>query len=107
MDTMYDKLGDLLRDYIESGELPKPRKKTKPIDNSENLKNTIPANLVKEFNIFGYTETLPEFPEIRSKYAKLLKEVHPDTSEKNISSPTRIMELTEAFEKIKKIYEKE
>lgn len=105
MDTMFDKLGDYLREYIETGNAPKSHKKPIQTKESQDEIKKIPSHLINEFSIFGYKDNLPDYTEIKATYAKLIKELHPDTSKKN-NTTIKLMEIQSAFEKIKKIYKK-
>jgi len=115
MDTMFDKLGDLLSQCLKTGEFPEPKTNEK----TNKKKDFIPSSLIKEFSILGFNQSssqehsnlipLPDFSEIRITYKKLLKEIHPDTTKetildnKNISE--KIEQITDAYSKIKEWYE--
>lgn len=123
METMYDKLGSLLRECLETGDFPKNTQKqnhSKQEDFSpEERKKIIPPELKKEFSLLGlysclngeetncFSESLPPLREIHKAYAMKLKEIHPDTATKTKPKheiAVQIQELTEAFEKIKEHY---
>lgn len=71
MDSMYDKLGDLLNDVLEKGEIP----------NSENNEE-LPENIRIILNILK-VENPKDKKEINQKYHDLLKKLHPDTKDQN------------------------
>lgn len=72
MASMYDKLGDLLKDALDKGEIPHKQQETQEIP--ENIK--IILNILK-------VENPLDKKEISTKYHELLKKLHPDTRDQN------------------------
>lgn len=120
MSTMFDRLGEMLNECLETGEFPEPkpvhkvRAEQKP--DSTPQRRHIPYTLVKEFALLGFKRTpepgaepagLPEFTTVRKAYARILKELHPDTAHNLISHKDLTEQLhavTEAYNTVKKWY---
>ena len=82
MDNMYDKLGEMLNNVLETGKLPQS---TKTKDNSKiQDKDQISVKIEKLpesiQEAFRYLECTPEMSqeEVRKSYHKKLKSIHPD-----------------------------
>ena len=106
MDTMFDRLGDLLNKCLETGEFPKPKAEKKT---PENDVNPIPKEFIKDFTLLGFNQIteIPALNDVHSAYAKLIKEIHPDTSQDNIDSSfvaEKIAEISSSYKRIKTLY---
>ncbi|AEE16609.1 hypothetical protein [Treponema brennaborense] len=135
MESIYDKLGDMLHSYLETGELPPRRERPPRKQNRENGENaddslpgselrTVPPKLTADFARLGLLPdkneaglpAAPEFRRVRAAYARALKRIHPDTAEPPEAEPLRktggaetaekLQALTAAFSRIKAWYEK-
>jgi hypothetical protein len=125
---MYDKLGDMLNDFLETGRMPPKRDKrtvgespegTADANTGEGIpqEQTIPDYLLNDFYALGFTRLTrtPRFSECKKAYRRLIKANHPDTSgdaaqnagAKNTapSPQKRLTELVEAFKRISAWYE--
>lgn len=124
---MFDKLGDMLNECLEKGEIPQPPPKRsyhrEENDFQEGIEQqepiTLPRDVEAALELLGLTGTeqegqttlsLPTLPQIRAAYAQLLKEAHPDTTQEDITSAEsarRISQLTEAFNKVREWFREE
>lgn len=110
METMFDRLGDLLNKCLETGEFPEPKAEQKSPENDVNPnENPIPKEFIKDFALLGFNQNaeMPALNEVHSAYAKLIKEIHPDTSQDNIDSSfasEKITEISSAYKRIKTLY---
>ncbi len=109
METMFDRLGDLLNKCLETGEFPEPKTEETPINNGKSNKNSIPKKFIKDFALLGFNQIteLPTLNEVHSAYAKLMKEIHPDTSTDKInlnSVADEIAKISSAYKRIKTLY---
>lgn len=81
MNNMYDKLGDMLNDVLESGKIPEPIRNTEKEQKQKENQNIKLENLPEKIQkAFIYLECSPEMTieEVRKVYHSKLKEVHPD-----------------------------
>ena len=105
-ESMYDRLGDFLKDALDSGEIPQYEAdyfsfENKVEEHDEQKKNS---------SIFFKLECTPEnsFEEIKKIYHQKLKQLHPDTSNVKKSENTEEMiELMNAYEILKALYGEE
>ncbi len=122
---MFDKLGDMLNECLEKGEIPQPPPKRSYHREEYNLQEgteeqepiTLPRDVEAALELLGLAGTgqqestlaLPSLAQVRAAYAQLLKEAHPDTATEETSSTQaaqRIAQLTSAFNKIRDFYKK-
>lgn len=114
----YDKLGALLKDAIDSGDLDKDKKETKTTQNSEKEavyspeeksetvaeKNAFPDEALPFLRILGFENTGCSPEAVKNSYRKLLKKYHPDNipdypaMQKTASKKTQ--EIVEAYKKL-------
>lgn len=109
MESMYDKLGNILRDRLDSDEDPfdswdahagktrqagNSRERTPPPRRKEKKKRiAVPPELVDDFRVLGLLPGVsPE--ECKTAWKKLLKEHHPDTQAQNPTAQTRSSQIT-------------
>ena len=123
---MFDKLGDMLNECLEKGEIPQPPPKRSYHREEYNLQEgteeqepiTLPRDVEAALELLGLAGTgqqestlaLPSLAQVRAAYAQLLKEAHPDTATEETSSTQaaqRIAQLTSAFNKIRDFYREE
>jgi len=121
---MYDKLGDMLNDFLETGRMPpkrtrhtseKPSKTDSEPARDESGGPVIPDYLLADFYLLGFTRltTTPRFSECKKAYRRLVKVLHPDTSggrlvvlpeaapqAESLAQKKRLTELVEAFKRI-------
>lgn len=132
---MFDKLGDMLNECLEKGEIPQPQpkrtyyQKADFIDVDSNQQGTpepekatqkiitLPRDVEEALSLLGFGAEnsqqeelpIPSLSEVRGAYAQLLKEAHPDTATEETSSTQaaqRIAQLTSAFNKVREWYKK-
>ena len=120
-ESMYDRLGDFLKDALDSGEIPQYEAnyfsfENKVEEHNEQKKNSsiffkLKRNPnPKEERAFSKLECTPEnsFEEIKKIYHQKLKQLHPDTSNVKKSENTEEMiELINAYEILKALYGEE
>lgn len=123
---MFDKLGDMLNECLEKGEIPQPPPKRSYHREEYNLQEgteeqepiTLPRDVEAALELLGLAGTgqqestlaLPSLAQVRAAYAQFLKEAHPDTATEETSSTQaaqRIAQLTSAFNKIRDFYREE
>lgn len=109
METMFDRLGDLLNKCLETGEFPEPKTEETPKNNGNSNKNPIPKEFIKDFALLGFNQNaeMPALNDVHSAYAKLIKEIHPDTSTDKINSNSvadEIAKISSAYKRIKTLY---
>lgn len=131
---MFDKLGDMLNECLEKGEIPQPQPKrtyyqkadfTDVDSNQQETPEpekatqkiiTLPRDVEEALKLLGFGASqqeelfIPSIAEVRGVYAQLLKEAHPDTATEETSSAQaaqRIAQLTSAFNKIRDFYREE
>lgn len=97
METMYDRLGDMLNECLEKGEIPREKPKAHKQDTSpeSTVIQTVRLSeeVLKAFHTLGFlgnyshsqhslidVTTLPSLPELRSAYTGSVKNFHPDTA---------------------------
>lgn len=127
MSSMFDKLGDMLNECLEKGEIPQPPPKrsyhreddSRQDGTMEQEPITLPRDVEAALEFLGLagakTEghthlSLPTLAQVRAAYAQLLKEAHPDTAQENITSAEsaqRISQLTQAFNKVREWFREE
>ena len=132
---MFDKLGDMLNECLEKGEIPQPQPKrtyyqkadfTDVDSNQQETPEpekatqkiiTLPCDVEEALSLLGFGGEnsqgqelpIPSLSEIRGAYAQLLKDAHPDTATEETSSTQaaqRIAQLTSAFNKVREWYKK-
>lgn len=135
MSSMFDKLGDMLNECLEKGEIPQPQpkrtyyQKTDFTDVDSNQQDipepekatqkiiTLPRDVEEALKLLGFDAEnsqqdelpIPSIAEVRGVYAQLLKEAHPDTATQETSSAQaaqRIAQLTSALNKVRDFYKK-
>ena len=136
MSSMFDKLGDMLNECLEKGEIPQPQPKRtyyqktnftkdEATVNQQNGTNeqvevkktliTLPRDVEEALKLLGFGASqqeelfIPSIAEVRGAYAQLLKEAHPDTATQETSSAQaaqRIAQLTGALNKVRDFYKK-
>lgn len=135
MSSMFDKLGDMLNECLEKGQIPQPQpkrtyyQKADFADVNSNQQDipepekatqkiiTLPRDVEEALKLLGFGAEnsqqeelpIPSLTEVRGVYAQLLKEAHPDTATQETSSAQaaqRIAQLTSAFNKIRDFYKK-
>jgi hypothetical protein len=117
---MYDKLGDMLNDFLTSGRMPPPRNKATPPDesgaetsgarqHSGESGTPVPDRLIPDFYRLGFGDlrTTPSFAECKKAYRALVKAHHPDTSTHETPQQKRLAEIAESFKRISLWYETE
>ena len=122
---MFDKLGDMLNECLEKGEIPQPPPKRSYHREEYNLQEgteeqepiTLPRDVEAALELLGLAGTgqqestlaLPSLAQVRGVYAQFLKEAHPDTATEETSSTQaaqRIAQLTSAFTTVRDFYKK-
>ena len=123
---MFDKLGDMLNECLEKGEIPQPPPKRSYHREEYNLQEgteeqepiTLPRDVEAALELLGLAGTgqqestlaLPSLAQVRGVYAQFLKEAHPDTATEETSSTQaaqRIAQLTSAFTTVRDFYREE
>ena len=131
MSSMFDKLGDMLNECLEKGEIPQPQPKrtyyqkadfTDVDSNQQETPEpekatqkiiTLPRDVEEALKLLGFGASqqeelfIPSLAEVRGAYAQLLKEAHPDTATEETSSTQaaqRIAQLTSAFTTVREWY---
>jgi len=130
MSSMFDKLGDMLNECLEKGEIPQPPPKRSYHREEYNLQEgteeqepiTLPRDVEQALDLLGLGEAtqtgqftgqteaflpIPSLSQVRAAYAQLLKEAHPDTAQEEITSAQaaqRIDQLTNAFNRVREWY---
>ena len=137
MSSLFDKLGDMLNECLEKGEIPQPQPKRTyyqkavftdadssqqdfTVEQVETKKTTItlPREVEEALSLLGFGLAnnqqqelpIPSLGEVRAAYAQLLKEAHPDTATEETSSTQaaqRIAQLTSAFTTVRDFYREE
>ena len=126
MSSLFDKLGDMLNECLEKGEIPQPPPKRSYHREEYNLQEgteeqepiTLPRDVEAALELLGLAGTgqqestlaLPSLAQVRAAYAQLLKEAHPDTATEETSSTQaaqRIAQLTSAFTTVRDFYREE
>lgn len=122
---MFDKLGDMLNECLEKGEIPQPPPKRSYHREEYNLQEgteeqepiTLPRDVEEALSLLGFGLAnnqqqelpIPSLGEVRGVYAQFLKEAHPDTATEETSSTQaaqRIAQLTSAFTTVRDFYKK-
>jgi hypothetical protein len=108
---MYDKMGDLLNEYLETGNLPPPRrkvarKKSVKAAVSPREKMPVPAYLAREFGLLGFADVqeAPALKDCRKAYHALIKKYHPDTKKQDGDTAEKADEIVQAFKRIQSWY---
>jgi hypothetical protein len=107
---MYDKMGDLLNDYLETGALPPLREKTARKEtakaNKAREKVLMPAFLMGEFCLLGFADIqeAPALKDCRKAYHALIKKYHPDTQMQDADTAGKTDEIVQAYKKIQNWY---
>jgi hypothetical protein len=118
---MYDKLGDMLSDYLETGRMPPPRKQpddspgesvtARRVEHPAPKEKKIPEYLVGDFYELGFVNlsVTPKLSQVKKKYRALMKSLHPDMSggvpaTSEIAGKKRITALVDAFRRISAWY---
>lgn len=120
---MYDKLGYMLNEFLETGAMPPPR--AKKIDDVEceadggRAKDKgareippVPDYLLGDFHALGFynLSKTPRFAQIKKRYRALAKATHPDTKEFSENQSPReksgaLGAMVESYRKIAQWYE--
>jgi hypothetical protein len=119
---MYDKLGQMLNEFLETGAMPPAREKKIDVEESDgrvfkqNQKQReippVPDYLLGDFHALGFYNLAktPRFAQIKKRYRALAKATHPDTK-KNLENQARretssaLGALVESYRKIAQWYE--
>lgn len=133
---MFDKLGNMLNECLEKGQIPQPQPKrtyyqkadfTDVDSNQQETPEpekatqkiiTLPRDVEEALKLLGFGAEnsqqdelpIPSLTEVRGVYAQLLKEAHPDTATEETSSAQaaqRIAQLTSAFTTVRDFYREE
>lgn len=111
---MFDKLGDMLNECLEKGEIPQPQPKRTYYQKADFIDDqfdssqqgtpepekatqkiiTLPRDVEEALSLLGFGAEnsqqeelpIPSLSEVRGAYAQLLKEAHPDTATEETSS---------------------
>ena len=108
--AMYDKMGDLLKGYLETGNLPPPRKSATQREtakaNKAREKVLMPAFLMGEFSLLGFADIqeAPALKDCRKAYHALIKKYHPDTQMQDADTAGKTDEIVQAYKKIQNWY---
>lgn len=106
---MFDRLGNLLSEALESGKIPQPEPQKPETSTGQPLRNQVfptpsmPKAVKRSFDILGvaYSANLSE---CRSKYREKLKRFHPDSNSDNYIvqkvAAAKTAELVESWKKI-------
>ena len=114
MSSMFDKLGDMLNECLEKGEIPQPQPKRTYYQKADFIDDqfdssqqgtpepekatqkiiTLPRDVEEALSLLGFGAEnsqqeelpIPSLSEVRGAYAQLLKEAHPDTATEETSS---------------------
>ncbi|GMO49481.1 MAG: hypothetical protein Pg6C_12100 [Treponemataceae bacterium] len=114
---MYDKLGDMLNDFLETGKMPPPRFRAESPDAEIAPESApvsrdaprIPEYLIIDFYTLGFVNLAetPALSLVKEKYRALAKSLHPDTRAETLSDSEerqRMTRLIEAFKQISNWY---
>ena len=137
MSSLFDKLGDMLNECLEKGEIPQPQPQRTyyqkavftdadssqqdfTVEQVETKKTTItlPREVEEALSLLGFGLAnnqqqelpIPSLGEVQGVYAQFLKEAHPDTATEETSSTQaaqRIAQLTSAFTTVRDFYREE
>ncbi len=86
---MYDRMGDLLSEFLDNGQLPPERKSSDAVTTEETERNEnrleIPVHLCADFARLGFSSEsgVPSYSECRRAYKKKLLQSHPDLKNDN------------------------
>lgn len=103
-DSMYDKLGDLLNDALESGEIPKKSNENfTGCESSGEFRDnstlfSFPPNIVEALNILEIKDySKISKPYIRKIYSAQIKKVHPDTNTTGTDQNQEVLKIIQAY----------
>jgi hypothetical protein len=119
---MYDKLGQMLNEFLETGALPPLREKKIDVEESaigvfkQNQRQRelppVPDYLLGDFYALGFYNLAktPRFAQIKKRYRALAKARHPDTKKKSENQrqdekSSALGALVESYRKIAQWYE--
>jgi hypothetical protein len=119
---MYDKLGQMLNEFLETGALPPAREKKTDEDaercgsskKTERQRELPPAPdyLLGDFHALGFfnLSKTPRFAQIKKRYRALAKAKHPDTkknleNQRQDETSSALGALVESYRKIARWYE--
>ena len=130
---MFDKLGDMLNECLEKGEIPQPQpkrtyyQKADFIDDQFNSSQqgtpepekatqkiiTLPRDVEEALSLLGFGAEnsqqeelpIPSLSEVRGAYAQLLKEAHPDTATEETSSTQAAQRIAQLTSAFNKVRE--
>ena len=133
MSSMFDKLGDMLNECLEKGEIPQPQpkrtyyQKADFIDDQFNSNQqgtpepekatqkiiTLPRDVEEALSLLGFGAEnsqqeelpIPSLSEVRGAYAQLLKEAHPDTATEETSSTQAAQRIAQLTSAFNKVRE--
>ena len=108
MDSMFDRLGELLHDALESGQIPQQKKRNCGTQVPQKIKE-MPQNVRDAFDILGM-EYSAAYIECRIQYHERLKMFHPDGNSSNSTvqkvASAKTTELIAAWKTISTWFEK-
>lgn len=132
MSSMFDKLGDMLNECLEKGEIPQPQPKRTYYQKADfaedeatvNQQNgtdeqvevkktliTLPRDVEEALKLLGFGAEnsqqeelfIPSLAEVRGVYAQFLKEAHPDTATEETSSTQAAQRIAQLTSAFNKI----
>ena len=133
MSSMFDKLGDLLNECLETGQIPRPQPKRKYYQKADFFNDeagtnqqispehekatqksiTLPRDVEEALWLLGFGAEnsqqeelpIPGLAEVRGAYAQLLKEAHPDTATEETSSAQAAQRIAQLTSAFNKVRE--
>lgn len=134
MSSMFDKLGDMLNECLEKGQIPQPHPKRtyyqktdfaedEATVNQQNGTNeqvevkktliTLPRDVEHALKLLGFGAEnsqqeeliIPSLTEVRGAFAQLLKEAHPDTATQETSSTQAAQRIAQLTGALNKVRE--
>ena len=133
MSSMFDKLGDMLNECLEKGEIPQPQPKRTYYQKADFIDDqfdsnqqgttetekatqkiiTLPREVEEALSLLGFGAEnsqqeelpIPSLSEVRGVYAQLLKEAHPDTATEETSSTQAAQRIAQLTSTFNKVRE--
>lgn len=134
MSSMFDKLGDMLNECLEKGEIPQPQPQRTYYQKTDFAKDeatvnqqngtdeqvevkktliTLPRDVEEALKLLGFGAEnsqqeelfIPSIAEVRGAYAQLLKEAHPDTATQETSSAQAAQRIAQLTSALNKVRE--
>ena len=130
---MFDKLGDMLNECLEKGEIPLPQPKRTYYQKADFIDDqfdssqqgtpepekatqkiiTLPRDVEEALSLLGFGAEnsqqeelpIPSLSEVRGAYAQLLKEAHPDTATEETSSTQAAQRIAQLTSAFNKVRE--